>query len=139
MPGRQNALAPYGVAFSKSNARAKGANPVWYFEIGSAIDTALQNLFNLGLGSASGQPLLTLSPYLEGVGHLPNGRMKEFAWEREWRHVGDFRFVPSEVALIIAPEAAHRRLEARFGRPCVDADWGLDRMVTSLLTTNSQS
>jgi hypothetical protein len=136
MPGRQYPLAEYGVAFKKSVARARGVNPVWYFEIGSAVDTALQNLFNQAVVSESPmlQPMWSLFPFMEGTGRLHSGRMKEFSWEREWRHVGDFEFERQELALVIAPEPAHRALTGTYGVHCVDVNWTFDRMLDQLLS-----
>jgi len=68
---------------------------------------------------------------------------KEFWWEREWRHVGDFHFfVPSRIVGFLVPEADHARFAVdmiaaneiwrRKPRPLLDPSWGLERMIVSL-------
>jgi hypothetical protein len=131
MPGRGAALSPYGVVLSKDVARRKGANPVWYYEIGGTIQVALQNLFGPAMSGEFDHPALAIFPYVEGMGRLPTGRQKEFSWEREWRVVGDFSFAMNEIEFIVAPVAAHLALRRSFGRPCIDAGWGLDRILVA--------
>ena len=127
--GRRNALSPYGITFLRDVVRAKGENPVWYYGIGSPLEASLQSLFNQAFSSGAGagaasHPTLALFPYFEGVGQLPNGRTKEFSWEREWRHVGDFEFDVNDVAAMSTLEASHRVLSGTFGLACVNAQLG---------------
>jgi hypothetical protein len=42
---------------------------------------------------------------------------KEFWWEREWRHVGDFHFADSDIAFGFAPEANIDEFEELMHRP----------------------
>jgi hypothetical protein len=134
--GRKSALSSYGLAFSKTTVRAKGGNPVWYYEIGGALHASLQGMFLQAFANGSNpaaHPALALFPFFEGMGRLPSGHPKEFSWEREWRHVGDFEFALSDVALVIAPQRSHEQLATSFGRKCVDPNWGLDKMLATAL------
>jgi hypothetical protein len=134
--GRRNPLAPFGLAFRKTRVRDRGVNPVWYFEVGGVVEGALQALFAQAFGPtpvAAPHPAMSIFPYCESMGRLPNGRSKEFAWEREWRHTGDFVFDLDDVALVFAPTGDHARLRDRFGRPCVAAQWSGDRMLSAIL------
>ncbi len=52
-------------------------------------------------------PLSRLTPFIEQMGAWPtpegHTKTKDFSFEREWRHLGDFVFGLSEVAAIITP------------------------------------
>lgn len=136
--GRQVNLEPYGIAFTKMTARKKGANPVWYVDtradhegqIAEALDALLKRA-NAGKAPFTDFAVSRIFPFIEEMGVSKAGNRKEFWWEREWRHVGDFEFTPEEVVLVLAPEKDHPAL-ARFGRNLVDPSWSLERMVASL-------
>lgn len=62
-----------------------------------------------------------ITPILETIGEWQTGRMgakraKDFSWEREWRHRGDFYFDPLKVEAIIVPageaDSFRREVEA---------------------------
>ena len=60
---------------------------------------------------------------------------KEFWWEREWRHVGDFD-LPTRV-ILICPEDEHagfEKMAEKSGHPsrCVDPEWGLEQIIARL-------
>lgn len=133
--GRRNPLAPFGIAFTKAHVRDRGVNPVWYFEVGGVVESALQALFKQAFGpnSPGPHPAMSIFPYCESMGRLPNGRSKDFAWEREWRHTGDFVFDLDDVELVFAPTGHHARLRRLFGRPCVAVEWSGDAMLAAIL------
>jgi hypothetical protein len=72
---------------------------------------------------------------------------KEFWWEREWRHVGDFAYRIDQVAVGFCPESeipffeglARTQMEStgasRFP-PFVDPRWGLETMLVKLAGLN---
>jgi hypothetical protein len=81
------------------------------------------------------------------MGPTSNGLRKEFWWEREWRHRGDFPFtydVLKSIALI-APEPDHAELgrwKAQLGKPyeripVIDAAWPVDRLRDEVGTLNA--
>lgn len=63
-----------------------------------------------------------------------------FEWEREWRHVGHFKFTQDEVAFLIIPESLHAKattffeqvkrehLGPSFDCPFIDAEWDLSKV-----------
>jgi len=136
---RQVDLRPYGLAFTKIVARRKGINPVWYVDTTHAaagvVRQAVDELLDRALGAEGpfiDHPAARLFPFMEDMGFGPSGHRKEFWWEREWRHVGDFSFEPSEIALVLAPASDHGAIAQVTSRPCVDPAWSLERMIGSL-------
>jgi len=140
--GRQVILQPYGVAFTKMVVRRKGANPVWYVDetpgrpwvIAEALNQLRDSVKGQGIPGFESSPTARIFPFCEAMGTWPsNDTQKEFWWEREWRHVGDFQFAMTDVALIIAPEGEHEELRRELGHRCVDAIWSLERMIAALV------
>jgi hypothetical protein len=123
-------FAPYGLALTKTWARRKGVNPVWYVDITvghSWLTRPINELLELAArGRATrwdaeaqdAQPLpaaqsqaARLAPFVEQMGN-PSGTRKEFWWEREWRHVGDLFFQWWDIVTVFAPEADHDQFQA---------------------------
>jgi hypothetical protein len=147
--GRGIQFDGYGLAFTKTFARSRGVNSVWYLDISQRgrdwltqpvnrlVDAAVASATDDDTGVVDGSALaeediLLLTPFIEQMGPITNGR-KEFWWEREWRHVGDFRFEPEHIVVAFAPENQHARLQARLRRTTdedhdgltfVDVNWG---------------
>lgn len=142
----------FGVGFTKTFARRRGANPVWYLDItpghdwltkavGALLKAARTDAVNppnpIDLKKLTEAPILKLTPFIEQMGN-PAGTRKEFWWEREWRHVGDVHFEASDIAVVFAPESEHASLQeslesdpdyqARIPK-LIDVAWGLERMV----------
>jgi hypothetical protein len=67
------------------------------------------------------EDILLLTPFIEQMGPTTNGR-KEFWWEREWRHVGHFRFEPEHIVVAFAPEDQRASLQAKL-RKTTDDDY----------------
>jgi hypothetical protein len=140
--GRRFKLEPYGLVFTKMVARRKGANPIWYVDmtpsgrewlISQALNALLDEAAAGGDTGFASHHAAAIFPFMEQMGTWPSkGTQKEFWWEREWRHVGDFTFRGRELALVLAPEEFHPDLTKTFGRPAVDATWSLERMIASL-------
>jgi Putative abortive phage resistance protein AbiGi, antitoxin len=150
IPGRSVQMQPYGIAFPRSYAREKGVNPVWYvdctpgrhWEIKHALDELRDEA--LASGDISGHPLMKVLPFIEQMGdwRSSGGTRKEFWWEREWRHRGDFAFTYAPAALVLCPEAeilefstvrmtTGGRLELPYR--AIDPSWSLDRMIAHLV------
>lgn len=153
---RKTSLAPYGVVFSKTTCRRMGANPVWYLDTSVGHRSLTKAVRTLVDAASADDPsrestskaekrqreaILELTPFIEQMGRLRFGR-KEFSWEREWRHAGDFAFAPNHVVAVFAPEAEHTDLENEIADlsdtwsermvPLLDPGWGLERMVAAL-------
>lgn len=145
--GRQVQLEPYGVAFTKFKARKLGINPVWYVDMTVGREWVLSRALNELKAEAvasedfHSHPAARIFPFAEPMGTWPD-HMREFWWEREWRHVGDFS-IPSLGSFFLCPEdeidefvprgeeePAHEwnRRRRRF----IDPRWGLERIIAHL-------
>jgi hypothetical protein len=74
------------------------------------------------------------------MGSWPNGnggvRLREFSWEREWRHVGDIDLAPWwSKTLWLCPETELDAFSGLIGADghCIDPAWGLERIIGRLL------
>ncbi|BCY11129.1 hypothetical protein [Actinoplanes sp. L3-i22] len=159
-PRRQVELDAYGLVITKTTARRAGCNPVWYTDMtpGTGRDWLVKSVNDLieqarevatsdeGVFDAAAfaqNPIFKLTPFFEQMGK-PRDILKEFWWEREWRHAGDFPLsFPGRVVAILAPADDHDALRAEIGaldwvgaqwvaRPLLDPRWGLERMIVAL-------
>ena len=80
--------------------------------------------------------LAKIAPFIEQMG-TGDSYKKEFWWEREWRHCGDFNFSLSDVIFGFAPD--HRidefeQFTRKLGRKIrfVDPTWNLERIIAHL-------
>ncbi len=121
----------YGIAFTKTFARRRGANPVWYLDITTGhnwLTVPIDQLLDQAVADATPRrattpdierlasaPILRLTPFIEQMGN-PSGRRKEFWWEREWRHVGNLSFGTDDIVVVFAPEDEHDDLRARLSK-----------------------
>jgi len=144
---RRFSLSSYGVAFTKMTARRLGVNPIWYIDITPGHDWLMNPINELVARELKRRkkfrksPLAQIAPFIEqmGSGSRRSGfrYQKEFWWEREWRHRGDFNFSLEDVALGLAPEKSIKAFED-FSRelghkvPFVDPRWSLERMIAHL-------
>jgi hypothetical protein len=129
-------------------AREKGANPVWYLDITPGHDFLTNSVDKMieaarEEGGFRESPLARICPFMEQMGtgtRSVDGRsyQKEFWWEREWRHVGNFHFGESDIAFGFAPEDYIDEFEELMHRPkrrnvrFVDPRWSTERMIAHL-------
>jgi hypothetical protein len=141
IPGRQVQLRGYGLAFTKATARHNGANPIWYVDMSPErrgtwkIAKALDGLRDIARDWPAGfaaHPASKILPFIEPMGSWPGGSRKEFWWEREWRHLGSFVFLPEDVALVLCPQEEIDEFEALGPFRAVDPSWSLERMIAKL-------
>ncbi len=144
---RQFQPGDYGIAITKKLARKKGLNPVWYvdmtpgqskqWQLSKALDGLRDEKINNN--NFKDSHVAKIAPFIEQMyPGTNNGRPKEFWWEREWRHIGDF-VLPNHV-ILICPEQEFeqfRRLidEKQNGAlraPCIDPNWGLEKIIARL-------
>lgn len=103
LKGRKYQFRRYGLVFSKPFALARGIGPIWYMNGFSdqpeGVISAINQLTN-SLSDDQIEHFRKLAPFLEW---WHGGR--NFYWEREWRHSGDFTFSRGDVLLGICPDA----------------------------------
>jgi len=142
--GRDYEFGPYGVAITKKQARKKGVNPVWYVDItpGHNWLMPINKLIDQPDGDFGTSPISQITPFIEPMGSGKNATRystyrKEFWWEREWRHVGDFK-LPNHVILICPDENNnHEKFEnmaknSHHSAKCIDPNWGLEKIIARL-------
>jgi hypothetical protein len=128
--------------------RKAGVNPVWYIDITPGHDFFTKSIDEMievarDNGPFRNSPLARLCPFIEHMGtgtRAADGKkyQKEFWWEREWRHVGDFHFGETDIAFGFAPGAHIDEFEKLMRRPkrrsvrFVDPTWNTERMVAHL-------
>ncbi len=140
---------PYGVAFTKSFARSRGCNPVWYIDQTPGhtwLTQAVNRIVNVTRQQCDEDQrldpetldILRITPFFE-----QSGEGKDFSWEREWRFRGDFNFGhPCNVMAVFAPEDVHPWLTEAIALlsddwkarrvPILDPEWGLERMLVAM-------
>ncbi|WP_131807627.1 abortive infection system antitoxin AbiGi family protein [Mycolicibacterium wolinskyi] len=145
-------FGPYGVAFTKTHARREGCNPVWYVNHTRGTDwptLAIDDAVSRETRPYSDrQSIFRVTPFIEQMGDWsgPEGvNRKEFWWEREWRHVGNFTVRPQNTVAVLAPSRDHRELMNYLAEdstwkarnvPILDPEWGLERMIAVMSGVN---
>ena len=139
---RKFQFEPYGIAITKRLARMKGVNPVWYLDITEGHDWLTQPLEKLidakiKKGTFVNSDIARLTPFIEqmgtGISKAGYQYFKEYWWEREWRHVGNF-FLNIKF-LIICPEDEFEEIcnEACDSLPpkirSIDPEWSLEQII----------
>lgn len=163
--GRSVHFEPWGLATTKTAARIEGCSPVWYMNkssldwnknpgmyirtmIDDAVTRSRRESGEIDANLLRGEQIFRITPFVEEMGRSMTGVPKEFWWEREWRHVGDYPLnFPSRIVAILAPEVEHDSLrqeledhgglERWVARPMVDPRWGLERMISAMSRINS--
>jgi hypothetical protein len=145
-------FAPYGIAFTRTYARAMGVNPVWYVdrhympgEFRPWLITPVWEMINSAAAAGlppeelAELPIFKLTPFIETMGRPQGGNRKEFWWEREWRKVGNLHFLPSKAAIVLAPAAEHEALRnvvqhipGYSNLRLVDVSWAPEQIEQSL-------
>lgn len=126
-PRRIN-LEPYGFVFRREFLYEKGAQPAIYInDYGPNKSRAAVDKI-LGIGKANRFTGLTW-PLLPLVNVMHDGH--DFAWEREWRVIGDVEFEHKDLVCVILPEDEFQQRDrmARIGVPAIDPSWCHERLI----------
>lgn len=144
--GRNCQLEGYGIAMTKILARRKRVNPVWYTDITPGHDWLIKEIDHLiddaiQSGSFEGSPIARIAPFIEQMGTKRTGDSigyrKEFWWEREWRHIGDFQLPDHLIILCPDDDNDHEEFEglakkSGHSAKCIDPCWGLEKVIARL-------
>jgi len=140
---RQFRFAPYGVAITKCIGRRTGVNPIWYVDITPGHTWLTQRLDSLAdkflENEAAYADLKRIFPFIDhmgsGEGAEGGAYRKEFWWEREWRHIGNYPLPDTVICLCPAEEIGYfDRLmrELDFHGSCIDPRWSLEKIIAHL-------
>lgn len=146
--GRTCSFEPFGIAIPKKLGRKQGANPVWYIDQTSGhnwLTKPLNNLIEAAVKNDQGfgnSDISQICPFLDTMGS--GGRAggagnyrKEFWWEREWRHVGNFTLGHRFIVLCPEGEIAYfkdvsKDSDSQRMLSYLDPQWSLERIIASL-------
>jgi len=87
---------------------------------------------NLHLDGFQDNPAASVLPFIEQMGTWTSTMSKEFWWEREWRHLGDFDFGFDSLSLVLCPERDIEEFSAMTRFPVIDPSWSLERIISRL-------
>lgn len=131
---RRNEYEGYGVAFTREFLLHAGASPIWYInqvasrsgfrwlvhEVNDLIDEAAMPDGRADPEQFANSAIARLTPFIESIWKWSKpGRkteVKDFAFEREWRFLGDFSFELADVAYVIVPTGRRERVERTLVR-----------------------
>lgn len=138
--GRACQFEPFGVAITKKQGRRLEVNPIWYLDATPRttgkdwLTKPWNDLIDAAIATKNfdSQPVAKLTPFVEQMGTWPSsGTRKEFWWEREWRHVGDF--VLPDHFMVLCPEEDHGDVQQHaIGLPLIDPRWSLEQIIGHL-------
>ncbi len=120
-----NNYQKYGLAFSQQLVRIKGGHPVIYFDSNNDSIVNAVNTQATPMNRNTCKPLLPLYEPFGKKLHSSKGGSTDYRWEREWRHVGHFKFQLNEVAFGLCPESEISEFKTLTqNQICfIDPDW----------------
>jgi hypothetical protein len=132
-------------------ARQRAVNPVWYVDMTpSGHDWLSHPIWQLrdaavATGQFHTQPIARILPFFDWMGgpYRNSPTAKEFWWEREWRHQGEFDLAPIWSKIIwLCPADEHDEFKARVLAATIEAEtasdafidpaWGLEEIIAHL-------
>ena len=128
--GRRVQYSDYGFVFPREFLVAKGAQPAIYLNsYGGNLRTrkAADEIYEIAAKDGFRGKLSCLLPYLNAMHEV-----YDFAWEREWRVVGNFEFDYQDIACVILPEDGEDELKQEYlegGVPVISPGWTAERIV----------
>ncbi|PTY03326.1 hypothetical protein DB346_05450 [Verrucomicrobia bacterium LW23] len=137
---------PYGIVITKKIARRRGVNPVWYLDMTIGHDWLTKNFDTLAAKFITNptefRALEKVFPYIEHMGDTTScgGTRKEFWWEREWRHIGNFELPGKIICLCPEADIPHfsKLLKSQCMEKspldgfCIDPKWSMERVIAKL-------
>lgn len=106
----------YGLGFHKEFIVERGGGPILYAYKDTPHSKAFKEMVDAATGDPN-DPIWGLAPFVDRPGWHPtmSGDVKYFfEWEREWRHVGDLKFLETDISFLILPEHEHSILRSYF-------------------------
>ncbi|MBX3318665.1 MAG: hypothetical protein KF890_02185 [Nitrospira sp.] len=129
LPGRNVKLRPYGLVFWRKGLVDRGANPAIYVNAmgGNNLRSYLLDQFNEHFQDVKTLKIFQKQEsYFQELIHYYSlinviSERHDFAWEREWRILGDFKFQYEDLVAIIAakPQQFLDRCEHILNEPAM--------------------
>ncbi len=144
--GRKFKFGPYGIAITKRTARMWDVNPIWYMDITwghTWLSNYLDGIIDKEIleKTFSTSDISKLTPFIEQMGTGPD-YFKEYWWEREWRHLGDYTLQVKKF-IIICPEKDFQEVSEVSNAlikktPFIDPTWSLEQIIGRLAGLKSE-
>jgi len=131
--GRKVKMQPYGLVFERSFIIQSGGQPAIYlnnYHGNRYMRDAANELFNLCKQEGSQHTATRLLPLINTM-----QESYDFAWEREWRMVGDLHFKHEDIVAIILPnegEDDFKHAAAARCIPVISPGWTYEQVVSEL-------
>jgi len=132
MPGRRIQLESYGFVFKRDFVLQAGAQmvvPVNSYGADKRVREGYDKIFEVALAGKFSGVRWTVLPFLSAMHDN-----YDFGWEREFRHLGDFKFEYSDLVCAIVPDdddVEIREKLAKLAIPAVCPEWGMEEMIES--------
>jgi hypothetical protein len=126
-------LSQYGLVFTKKMILKAGGNSVFYLDTrsgdGKERCSAIWRCFNQSKSVEFDEDSsISILPFINKVGHNI-----DFSWEREWRIVGAFKFVFSDIFLGLCPNGKIDEFESKYPKiHWISPRWGRDQIIEKL-------
>ena len=140
--GRRFKFGPYGIAIMKRAARMWGVNPVWYLDITPGhtwLTKPLENIIDAEIHAKTfmESDIAKLTPFIEQMG-TGSDYFKEYWWEREWRHAGNFHL--NRKFIVICPERDYDEVTNSLSPkiPSIDPALSLEQIIGKLAGFESE-
>lgn len=134
-----NKYQKYGLAFSQALIRSRGGHPIIYFDSNNdAIVEAVNQVGHPFNRDKTKEILALFESFGKKLHSKTAGGATDFRWEREWRHVGHFKFTHAEVAFGLCPEHEIAEMQEYVGNafPFIDPDWEIEKIKQHFIDAN---
>ena len=147
---RKIKLKPYGVVFWRDELIESGANPAIYVNAeGTNLNKYLINEFDRHFkGVKALYRLKKNQEFYNDIIHYYSlinlmSSNYDYSWEREWRFIGDFKFLYRDIVAIVAliPNAFIRKCRRELSKskmnyieriPVISPNWGYEQVVEEM-------
>ena len=139
IPGRKIKLEPYGLVFSKKTLVAAGAQPAIYVNSYPGFTrhrAAYREMFNVAKKDPSSK-FWEILPFVNVM-----NEKHDFAWEREWRVLGEFKFDRRNLVCVILPESGEdkiRKQAAKSGLAVISPGLNYEQIIAALSTQQKKT
>jgi hypothetical protein len=132
IPGRKHKLQAYGYVFRRDFLIAAGAQQVMYineYDPFNGLRGPIDALFDMAHRNHFRGLTWRILPFISTMRDS-----YDYTWEREWRIVGDLKFLYRDLVCVIMPEGDQdgRDRWTRYGVPVISPSWSYEKVVFEL-------